>query len=145
MTINDDIIERIINFITPFNESLSILGGNKYSTINLVLLYYYRLRRHINIDDTDCSEMQTDDCKKKMAKRFLQELIKEYNEESSELKGCFPLNEKQQSRPKSKSKFEDLEDDENNFGAEKTELDRYLAFRSPDQKSDGEFHQLFIP
>lgn len=59
ISINDDIVKRLVDFLEPFNDCSEKLSGDKYPTINLVALYYHRLRIHIQINDTDSIEIQT--------------------------------------------------------------------------------------
>lgn len=59
VSISDDIVKALVNFLTPFNAFSEKLSADKYPTINLIALYYFRLRNHIQIADTDSSEMQT--------------------------------------------------------------------------------------
>ncbi len=59
ISISDSMVKALVDFLKPFNDCSEKLSGDKYPTINLVALYYYQLRKHIQIVENDCSEMCT--------------------------------------------------------------------------------------
>lgn len=45
--INVDLLTKLIDFLIPFKEASTKIEGEKYSTINLVVLYRCKLIKHL--------------------------------------------------------------------------------------------------
>lgn len=47
--INFDLLTKLIDFLIPFKEASTKIEGEKYSTINLLVLYRCKLIKHLEI------------------------------------------------------------------------------------------------
>lgn len=58
LQISDSLVEKLIDFLEPFDETSKILSAEKYPTINLIALYFHILKLHIQVQTTDSPEMK---------------------------------------------------------------------------------------
>lgn len=69
---NNNLVRHLVQFLKPFKETTDALEGDTYPTIQLVLLWVHKFKRHcITTDDIeDISEV------KECALRLLEEKVK---------------------------------------------------------------------